>query len=126
MSNQPTTQELILQEVRDLTASVGEIRLGLNALAEKFRALEKRVEKLEADCCYVEVEGLKTIPARDREWLDGEFTMTPPIDLRNRWQDGDNVTISYNGKEMYGIVDIEPGTSRITVSPSEEGHNEHP
>ena len=62
MSDQPTTQELILQEVRDLTASQGEMRMGLNASAQKIRALEERVKKLEADCRYVEVEGLKTVP----------------------------------------------------------------
>ena len=67
MSDKPTTQDLILLEVRDLTASQNEMRLGLNAMAEKFRALEKRVKKLEADCRYVEVEGPKTIPA---EWRD--------------------------------------------------------
>ena len=55
MSNQPTTQELILQEVRDLTASVGEIREGLSALW-------REVEKLKEDCRYIEVEGLKALP----------------------------------------------------------------
>ena len=64
MSDQLTTQELILQEVRDLTASQGEMRMGLNASAQKIRALEERVKKLEADCRYVEVEGLKTVPAK--------------------------------------------------------------
>ena len=85
MSHKPTTQDLILLEVRDLTASQGEIRLGLNALAEKFRALEKRVEKLEADCCYVEAEGLKTIPARESK----QGCNCPPtiIGDRDGWQD---------------------------------------
>ena len=51
MNDNPT----ILQEVRDLTASQGELRIALDAMW-------RRLEKLERDCCYVEVEGLKTLP----------------------------------------------------------------
>ena len=58
----PTTQELIIQALRDIAAVVDGLQSRLGALGDEM-------EKLKEDCQYVEVEGLKTLPARESEWL---------------------------------------------------------
>jgi len=51
----PTTQELIIQALRDIAAVVDGLQSRLGALGDEM-------EKLKEDCRYVEVEGLKTLP----------------------------------------------------------------
>ena len=50
----PSTEDLILLEMRDLLASVGEIRLAVGALME-------RVERLENRCACDDAEMRKTV-----------------------------------------------------------------
>ncbi len=68
MSDKPTTQDLLLLEVRDLTASMGELRLQLNGVWQRVVALEARVRNLESGPSWTgSIQG-----------LEGEFTVTPP------------------------------------------------
>ena len=69
-TSEPTTQDLILLELRDLLASVGEIRLAVGALME-------RVERLENRCACDDAEMRKTVVGTI-QGLDGEWTVTPP------------------------------------------------
>ena len=65
----PSTEDLILLELRDLLASVGEIRLAVGALMERLERLEQRC----AVCGTPDTTFTGTI-----QGLDGEWTVTPP------------------------------------------------
>ena len=71
MSDKPTTQDLILLEVRDLTASLGELRMQLNGVWQRVVALEGRVRTLESGPTISLGVGGELVE-------EGEFTVTPP------------------------------------------------
>ena len=71
MSKKPTTQDLILLEVRDLTASMGELRMQLNGVWQRVVALEGRVRNLESGPTISMGVGGELVE-------EGEFTVTPP------------------------------------------------
>jgi len=71
MRDKPTTQDLILLEVRDLTASMGELRIQLNGVWQRVVALEGRVRNLESGPVGRTMTG-------SIQGLEGEFTVTPP------------------------------------------------
>ena len=105
MSDKPTTQDLILLEMRDLTASLGELRIQLNGVWQRVVALEGRVRNLESGPVGRTMTG-------SIQGLEGEFTVTPPVDLfePGAWHDGDHVTIVYDGKtEQCKVVGMGDG-----------------
>ena len=79
LDDKPTTQEFILSELRDLNGSLGQLRLEMGDLRRdvghmkahwrgarvNFNLIQERLEKIEQDCRYVEVEGLKTCACRE-------------------------------------------------------------
>ena len=76
LDDKPTMQEFILSELRDLNGSLSQLRLEMGDLRRdvghmeahwrgarvNFNLIQERLEKIEQDCRYVEVEGLKTVP----------------------------------------------------------------
>lgn len=94
ISDQPTTRDLILLEVRDLTASQDEFRMALNAISQELVGLKGRVKELEGAgpsevACRECVFGSALIKGwSDSDecpsWtgtidgLEGELTITPP------------------------------------------------
>ena len=69
--DKPTELDLIKLELRDLLASVGEIRLGLNAVAEKAAWSEGQINELKESLLASRMTG-------SIQGLEGEFTVTPP------------------------------------------------
>ena len=82
MSEKPTTQDLILLEVRDLTASLGELRKSLSEMWRQSVRQQEQIGGLQED-----VKNLRALSIDiDRPWamtgsiqgLEGEFTVSPP------------------------------------------------
>ena len=68
MSDKPTEMDLIKLEIRDLLASVGEVRLGWDAMFKRIAAMEERLRRLESPRAMVgSIQG-----------LEGEWSVTPP------------------------------------------------
>ena len=67
MSDKPTETDLIKLEIRNLLASVGEVRLGWDAMFKRIAAMEERLRRLESPRAVGSIQG-----------LEGEWTVTPP------------------------------------------------
>ena len=74
--SEPTELDLIKLELRDLMASVGEIRLGWNAVMSRLADMEARLRTLEAQCNTCGTPD--TTFTGSIQGLDGEWTVTPP------------------------------------------------
>ena len=99
--------DLILLEVRDLTASLGELRMQLNGVWQRVVALEGRVRNLESGPSLS--VGIQGLDMDDIAW-------SPVVDLHpeNKWQDGDRVPVAYDGKTMHcEIVAIGDGAYEL-------------
>ena len=71
---EPTELDLIKLELRDLLASVGELRLGMNAMVQRLADHEDRIKALEAKA----IDTDRRIYTGAIQGLEDEWTVTPP------------------------------------------------